>query len=328
MDPEPISPSLPGVVALIKSGIQIYKEGFQTLFKLSASYVILMLLLVAAAAGAGFATKALHLTTGVSVGLLSLILLVLFILFYWLIFRISLGMMFTVREGAEHNHLSFKEAFARGKGRVWGFIGIALLTYFVIVGTIFVVMLAGSIIIALVAMYLHSLLIPTIFIVLIAGLFVTFFVTGTWFAFSPWAYIDQDARGLHALAVSKHLSHKHFWAILGRILCIMIAYVVIVLVLNVVCRIVFSLVPNPTGKILSEVVSGGLLVLTVIPVLIGTMFSLYKSAKASQVIETDSKDHGEHRGILITLAIIGGFGIVALPVVTSAILATLVVHHP
>ena len=217
-------------------------------------------------------------------------------------------------------HLSIKAAIARGRGKVFSFLWVMVLTLLAVIGSLVCIFVAGLII-----MFPFFFLSPAVsagvgFLVLFAGSVVAVLVTGTWFAFTSWLFVDQDARGLHALALSRHLSHVDLGAVMWRVFGISIVASLALIAFQVVFGILFAF-SQPVGDILARLLSDVSTTLIVVPILYGAMFSLYTSLEANQDIDVDSKEHGEHRGVLSMLIVLGFLALCALPVIIGFIMA-------
>ena len=309
--------TIPGVIPLIQRGLAIYKEEFNTLVGLNALYVAFTFMGLAAFFGSLILAGIYATQFGdFGFGLMTVLGVIVLVLFWWLLLRIILATLYTIRDYDEH--LTIREAFARGRGQVLPFLWVILLTFCAVIGSLILVFIAGSVILFPFYFVVPDLVGVLVFLVLWIGSFLAVVVTGTWFAFTTWLFVDQDARGLHALAVSKHLSHNHLGAVMWRIFCFGLLLAVSFIVVQIVVSIIFSFLPYEIANILSQLITNIIVCLTLVPILYASMFSLYISAEANQVIDTDSKSHGEHRGILITLVIFGFLAICLLPTLLGA----------
>jgi hypothetical protein len=303
---------IPAVIPLIQQGIAIFKEEYETLIKINALYLGFTFLGLAAFIGSLVLVGGVTLSLGlIGLGLMSIVGVVVLVLFWWILIRLVLAMLYTIRDYDQH--LSLRQAFAHGRNKVIPFVWVMILTMLAVVGSLVCVFVIGSIILFPFFYAAPQLVGALGVIILLAGLIVTALVTGSWFAFTSWLFVDQNARGLHALALSKHLSHKHLGPIMWRLFCLALIYIFVDVVLELIFGFVFSFIPGDTGTIIAGLVTDIVLLLSIIPVFYASFFSLYTGVEASQVIDTDSKSHGEHRGMLGTLAFIGFLAVCAVP---------------
>ena len=306
------SESIPGVIPLIKRGYVIYKEEFNTLVGLNAIYVALTFMGIAAFGGSLILVSASAATLGVSgFSLMSLVAIIVLVLFWWLLLRVLLATLYTIRDYDEH--LSMRQAFARGRGKVLDFCWVLILTSLAVIGSIAIVFMLGAIIIFPVFFVAPQAVVAVLFMFIWLGSFIAILITGTWFAFTTWLFVDQNARGLHALAVSKHLSHHHLWAVMWRVFCVVVLSLLGYIVVELFWHVIFSTLPFTIENLLSQVLTNIVVCLTIVPILYCTMFSLYISVEAEQEVDTDSKAHGEHRGMLATLIFFGFLALCAIP---------------
>ena len=308
------SESLPEVLPLIQRGLAIYREEFDTLVGLNALYLAFSFLGLSAFIGSlvlvGYSALSLGL---VGFGLMSLVGVIVAVLFFWLLLRILLATLYTIRDYDEH--LSIREAFARGRGKVWEFLWVLVLTSLAVIGSLAVVFVIGAIVLYPIYYVAPEIIVQVLFMFVWLGSLIAILITSTWFAFTSWLFIDQDARGLHALALSRHLSHNHLPAVMWRVFCVGVIAIVFYVLVQWIFHLIFSFLPYVVGNLFVQTLVDVVICLTLIPMMYCTMFSLYISVEAEQEIDTDTKLHGEHRGMLATLIFFGFLAVCALPAI-------------
>jgi hypothetical protein len=135
----------------------------------------------------------------------------------------------------------------------------------------------------------------------------------SWLIFSPWFFVDKGARGIHALTLSKHLSHHHLGAIMWRLFCIVFIYGICTFITSFVLTFLLYFLSPVGGAITAILLTMLIAALVYKPLIYCTLFAFYKDADANHSIDTESRSHGEHHGILLALATLGFLGICALP---------------
>jgi hypothetical protein len=298
--------------SLLKQGYAIYKQNLHTILGLSSLYVAFIFMGLAAFLGSLVLLLAFASLMGViGFALMTLFALVVVVFFVWILVRVLLALLYAIRN--HENRPSIFDSLAEGRGRSRDFLWLMILTALVVVGSL-VCILILDLIILFPFSYVHSSALELLAILIVyVGSIVGLLVISSWFAFSTWLFIDSHEKGLHALALSMHLSHKMLGSIMWRLFCIAFLYGIAAFIIELVLNLIFSVFVPYDGFFLAVLLTKIIVALTLLPILYGSMFSLYKSVKTTHHIDRESRAHGEHRGVLIALATLGFLVICAFP---------------
>ena len=246
---------------------------------------LLMLLIV----GPVFLTGSLSVGGGFELGsLFSPFMVIGFILGVIMLVIISLWQGVAVIElisGAEEK-LSLATAFKKAWPKIWGALGVAITSGVIMFGAAF------------------PLIIPAM-------------VVGTWFAFGQYVFIVEGTGGLKALRISREYVRGKFWAVVGRLLFVMLLFIGLALVQGI-----FNLVLGDElfGKI-SWIFS--LINLPVTILVAVYQFLLYKNLKEVRggAINPADVEGGKTKWIL--LAIWGVLGWLIIPIAMAILLVAI-----
>ncbi len=299
------APQFPSTLDLFRDGYQIFKQEWKVFLRLGLAYIGALIFFIVVV-GTLFSVAAPALS---SLGVLGALIFVLIglvglIFFYWLLSCVMLTILYVIQKNGKP--LDVTDLFMKARHHVWSFIWVNILTLLVVLGLVVLLAMASFIVFGPLAIMLPAALTfvsqVAVFFMLVAAAL----LADTWFGFTTWTFVDKDARGLQAIAFSRHLSHHHFVDIAWRLFWIALVYVAIDLVVKHVLGALFFVLPGRLDQVLTGIISDCVVILLLVPILGSALFSLYKSAeKAVGDADTDSADYGEHRGILIVLATIG-----------------------
>ncbi len=300
------------VPELLSRGYALYRKNLSTLVSLGALIIGLIYLGVAAFIGS-FQLLAIYaayvgiygflLLTAVALGIIALVV--------WLLMRLILSMFYTIRN---HDHLlTLREAFGRSRGRAREFLWLLVLYVLINTGAVVFMLFLDSVVVFPFWFVNSSFLVDTAeMVVLIASLFVLLAVA-SWLIFAPWFFVDKGARGMHAVTLSKHLSHHHLGAIMWRLFCILVVYGIAMFVSAYLLTFVLTAFSPIGGALTAFLLTMVLAALVFKPLIYCTFYVFYKNADETHVIDTESRAHGEHYGVLIALATLGFLALCALP---------------
>lgn len=257
---------LPNGLALIKSGISIYRErageiiAVQLIQFLVSFFSLLAGIAIIAAAVATFLGDIgkLHPSYVLAGG--GIILLPLL----WLAVWVVTAQMHLVRGHGER--LSIGAAFGRARKQVWSLLYVMFLSMLI---TLLASGVPGGLMWAIVSLANPPLpvLIPLL-VFGVAGIISILIVLAIRLGFSTWLVVDGAARGWAALKRSSELvTAAGFWPVLGRWAVLMAVFLLAGLVLSALDQL-GGLVPLITTAVN---------LLVIVPVTITTMFSLYRA---------------------------------------------------
>ncbi len=279
---------LPGVIALIQAGFEIYKKQFKVILSISLIQAVFVAAFVLSSAP--FAVN------GAEVKGSSLVLYGIGALILCLVLVINAFALMHAVRGAEES-IALGEAYRRAWHQIGSLLWVAFLMPLVMLGAI---VLAG--IPALILFLLNAGLVALgVFLVLLVVFCITLSI---WFCFSNLVVIDGVAQGMNAMLTSKALVRGRFWMILWRVVAIGLLLGIVV---AIVAAIIGAMGLSQTGEALVEQTLSALFVT---PIFMGALWTLYTNAKSS----VDTTVHAK-RTWIIALIVIGLIGIVVLPVV-------------
>lgn len=270
------SGELPGVFALIKAGIAIYRERFGVLVSLTAIQIPIYLIFFLISVVLGtfttiiFIAELLH-SPGAWIFLIPVIIVVA-VLVSWPILWVVMAEMHTIRGHEEK--IGFSKAFGRARPQVWPFIWTGFLFY--------VVVLVPMIVLGALGLF-KFLGINSAVLLIFVGLyavviFISYLYVASRLGFFAWVIIDGRARGIGALRESLRLTKGLTRSVFNKIFGIGLAQVGIALVLNIVVAIakVGGTFVGDIAQIINVLIS--LFVLT--PVTIAATYVLYTALVA------------------------------------------------
>jgi hypothetical protein len=280
---------LPGVFALIKQSIALYKKNFKIL-------VLIGLLPVVVSLVANLIFSLIGIDTN-SFDKFSFSLVLLFLLISLVSGVISfsgvIGIMDSIKEIDRGSKVSFKEVYKKSFSLFLSFLWVYILFYLATMGAMILLVIPGIIV-------------------------------GGYLAFSLFVRIVDEKKGLQALSTSHYYVKNNWWRIFGRLIGIGILIGIAMLIIGLViyllatllgCTINLkdSLLNSGSGNIIISSITSLITYCIYMPIGLGCGYFLYKALKLTKPEPNPEVDFKSSRSWFKGLAIFG----IALPLIVA-----------
>ncbi len=276
---------LPGVFDLINHSIVLYRERLQVVLQVTGVKVLIMLGFVGVFLGSAFligfdtlntlvSSPSLpgHLGAIIGIGLgFFAVLAVEGVLLSWCIMALM-----QVYVGDEP--LLWREAFARARSKVWGFLWIGFLTFLLQIA-----LGAGFLALALLVLFLK--LSPWLVALVVVSAVVVLVGVGLRLTFAAWGLAMGTSRGVSALKESWRLSRGYGWPLFFRFFGLGFCAMGIQFGVGMLLGVVALALPERAGSILVQTVGPLFSTMVVAPVATAAWFILYRALCARPVPE-------------------------------------------
>jgi hypothetical protein len=135
-------------------------------------------------------------------------------------------------------------------------------------------------------------------------------LVSTWMNFSLWLLIEQKAKGLQALIVSRQMVYGRFWAILGRTVGVS-ALIIVPAIVGAFLIMLLTTLAAPRYANGVETFVGQFITLIITPIILAAFGALY--ARAKQKDTSTVPAHG--KGFFISFSVLGVASLVLLAVI-------------
>lgn len=276
------SEKLPGVFALLESGLTLYKKRWRTFLVLGLLALLPGVFILAFSIFGALAFAYVHpfLSIGVLITCAALAVLALALLSIWLIGWFSVAPLHLVRSPEV---IGVNEALRRARPQAFSFIWIVILYTLIFLGGFIVVAVLGGVIYLLASALAGStvfgiILGTTVAIIGIVFIFGTFL---GWFSFATWVLVDQGTRGFSALRMSKHIAGPRMLAIAGRTFGIGICIGILSFALSFLLGLVLP-------QSLAGLLRFPLDFMVFYPIMYSALYTLYQKVKEAGPVEASA----------------------------------------
>lgn len=270
----------------MKEGYALYRKRLPVILRIAALEIVVVVLMLAFGAGllVGGAVAFVGALTVSKVALASVIILsaivivAYLLLAFWLCSWISLALMQVLRAAEE---LTLPEAFHRARPQAWPLVGIGALFILLMLGTLLVGgVLPGAIVFGILFSLISMKVAAIIAIVIgVITTMISFATVSTWYGFTIWSLVEEDARGTEAFRKSRALVRGRFWRVFGRMLLISLCVAAVSIAVSIVCSILFMGLGKDAAGGVRSLISQLVNVFFVYPVVTAATYSFYKALR-------------------------------------------------
>lgn len=321
-EPTVASAKLPGVFALIGSGISLVRERTKTIMSIVMISLLPGILLTVAdltlsLQGGAISEFFNNLTPSIIVVIGAVILLILIIVASALIYLLSTVALICAVVAPED--IGAHEAFSRARHKLGSFVWVSILNAFTVWGAIFVPIsllvatfgivfvtkmdsiISGALSVdsAIQSFKILGPIAIVLFFICILFVVLPFSIR---IMFSTWLVVEDRARGVSALVMSNKMVRGRTWALLWRCVCIFLVAYVAILIIAFTSGFVSVLFPA------ISLLFGWIIQVLLVPMGIAVTAVLYHAVLSEEAMQPSIKDR---KWWVVTLAILGLVGILA-----------------